>query len=149
MKYVMYSLVGLGLALALWRTQFDRSGQPPLLIADTHLAPSPYAGRAHPAGTVPFGGEPATPSAPAAELYTAHCAHCHGNNGNGHSYVSHYPGMPAVGNLQTSERSAGELRLIIDDGRGAMPAHRHRLRTPDRAALTDYIITTLHHQQQP
>jgi hypothetical protein len=29
-----------------------------------------------------------------------------------------------------------------------MPAHRHRLRTPDRAALTDFIITTLH-QQQP
>lgn len=144
MKYVMYSIVLIGLALALWRIRFDRSGQPPLLMADTHLEPSPYPGRAHLPGTVPLGGEPATPSFPAAELYTAHCAHCHGRSGNGESYLSRYPGMPAVGNLQTSERTADELSLIIDDGRGAMPAHRHRLRTADRAALTDYIITTLH-----
>ncbi len=145
MKYIIYSVVFIGLALALWRTQFDRSGQPPLLIADSHIKPSPYPIRPHPAATVPLGEEPCTPTTPATELYTAHCAHCHSSNGDGLSYVSSYPGMPAVGNLQTSERSADELRLIIDDGRGAMPAHRHRLRAADRAALTDYVITIRPH----
>ncbi len=142
MKYIIYSIAALGLLTALWRIQFDRSGQPPLLISDTHIPTSARAARPHPSGTIPQGDESTTTSN-TAELYRIHCAHCHGSNGNGQSYTGRYPGMPTVANLTNSERSATELHQIISDGRGAMPAFRHRLPANHHTSLTDYILTTL------
>lgn len=143
MKYFIYSLAALGLLAALWRIQFDHSGQPALWISDTHIPTSQRASRPHPYGTIPQGTESVYASDHTAELYRIHCAYCHGSNGNGQSYTARYPGMPTVANLTTSERSASELHQIISNGRGAMPAFRHRLPTNQHTSLTDYILTTL------
>ncbi len=139
MKYAFYIITGLLALAAIWRIAFDHTGQPARIVFDTPTQPI-VTRTPHPAGTVTYGEEPpATGSG--AELFTWHCTHCHGSQGNGQSYTAQYPGMPAVGNLQTTERPAAELRQIIQDGRGAMPAFRNRLRTADIEVLLQHIHT--------
>lgn len=125
-----------------WRLGGDSAGLPGQLIFDTPRQPL-LTRRPHPAGTIPFGQTERT--APTGrELYTRHCAHCHGQNGDGQSYVSHYPGMSAVGNLQTNERSNDERYLILQEGRAAMPAFRHRLSPAELRELRTFLPTLLH-----
>ena len=140
MKYGIFIIFALIAAVAVWRICGDTAGQPPLLISDMS-GPELQTRSPHPAGTVPLNGEPVTPTGTGAELFAAHCAHCHGSTGDGRSYIGSYPGMPAVGNLQTSERPQSELHQIINDGRGAMPAFRQRLREPDRLEILNHIHT--------
>ena len=137
MKYFFWIiLVLLALAAAL-RIGFDYSGQPTRLVFDTPEQ-ALTTRRPHPAGVVPYGTEtPATGTG--AELFAIHCAHCHGTDGSGRSYTARTPGMPAVGNLITSERPAEEQSLILEEGRGAMPAFHQRLRTDNRRALLQHI----------
>lgn len=140
MKYGFYTFCALLFAIVIWRICGDTAGQPPLLISDMS-GPGLQTRSPHPVGTVPLNGEPMTATGTGAELFTAHCAHCHGNSGNGQSYIGSYPGMPAVGNLQTSERPQAELHQIINDGRGAMPAFRQRLREADRLEILNHLHT--------
>lgn len=140
MKYGFYILCALLVGIAIWRICGDTAGQPPLLISDMS-GPRLQTRSPHPAGTVPLNGEPITPTGTGAELFAAHCAHCHGNNGDGQSYISRYPGMPAVGNLQTSERPQSELHQILNEGRGSMPAFHQRLRDADRLEILNHLHT--------
>ncbi len=140
MKYGLLTICVLISAIVIWRICGDTAGQPPLLINDMS-GPLLHTRSPHPAGTVPLNGEPTAPTGTGAELFAVHCAHCHGNSGDGQSYISRYPGMPAVGNLQTSERPQPELHQIISDGRGAMPAFRQRLRDADRLEILNHLRT--------
>lgn len=99
---------------------------------------------APPAGVVPF-GEAAAPR-PAAPLYHNNCATCHGITGNGQSYVSNYPGMPAVGDLTATNKTTEELLHSLQNGRGAMPAFRNRLSPQEAEALIHHIHTQLKKQ---
>lgn len=140
MKYIIPISVVLAVAAAIWRIGPDTSGQPARLVFDTPDRQLSIR-TPHPVSSIPFG--PATsPTGNGAELFARHCAHCHGTNGSGQSYVSRYAGMPSVGNLQTSERSAQELHHILRDGRGAMPAFGQRLQNTDRNRLIDFIHTS-------
>lgn len=139
MKYAFYLITGLLALAAIWRIGLDRAGQPARPVFDTPARPS-VPRSPHPAGVVPFGAA-TTATGSGAELFSIHCAHCHGAAGNGHSYTAAQPGMPAVGNLQTTERTAEELRLILENGRGAMPAFEPRLRAADHHELLMHIHT--------
>ena len=139
MKYAFYIITGLLALAAIWRIALDRTGQPARVVFDTPTQPLTTR-TPHPAGTTPYCKE-AQASGTGAELFSWHCAHCHGAQGNGQSYTAQYPGMPAVGNLQTTERPAAEWRLIIQDGRGSMPAFRNRLRAADIENLLQHIHT--------
>ena len=108
------------------------------LIQDMYATPS-RPRTAPPAGSLPY-GEVAISEDSAPTLFTNHCATCHGNTGDGHSYVSAYPGMPGVGNLTTTAKSAPELNHSIFHGRGAMPAFQNRLNEAEISTLTNYII---------
>lgn len=99
---------------------------------------------APPAGIIPFGNTRA--SLPAETLFKNNCAACHGTAGNGQSYVAHYAGMPAVGNLTTLNKTPDELQRSLMLGRGAMPAYRNRLNNQEAKSLIQYILT--HLQQQ-
>ncbi len=139
MKYIFYICTGALALAALWRIGLDTGGQPARLVFDTPVQ-AESTNRPHPVGIVPFGGvPPATGSG--AELFAIHCAHCHGAGGSGQSFTAARPGMPAVGNLQTTERTAAERRQIMENGRGAMPAFRTRLSTPDLSNIHQHIIT--------
>ncbi len=141
MKYRLTIIITLGLILtaaALWRIDFDRTGQPARIVFDTP-AKELSTRRPHPQDSIPFGDAPDTPTSSGPELFTAHCAHCHGVDGSGSSYVSRYPGMPSVGNLTASERSQEEQHLILKEGRGAMPAFSSRLSPADIRALLQHI----------
>lgn len=99
---------------------------------------------APPAGAVPFGETRAT--LPAETLFKNNCAACHGTAGNGQSYVAHYAGMPAVGNLTILNKTPDELKRSLMLGRGAMPAYLNRLNNQEAESLIQYILT--HLQQQ-
>ena len=139
MKYLFYIITGVLALAAIWRIGFDTGGQPARLVFDT--PDRKISTRTpHPAGSIPFGPElPATGSG--AELFAIHCVHCHGASGDGRSYIAIHTGMPAVGNLQTTERTPEELRQITVEGRGAMPAFRDRLHRANLDALLQHIIT--------
>lgn len=139
MKYLFLIVSGIAALAAIWRIEFDYTGQPARLVFDTPALPLGTR-RPHPATAIPFGNEPAATGS-GKELFTIHCAHCHGIKGDGQSYTAARPGMPAVGNLQTTERSADELRQIIEEGRGAMPAFRQHLRRADQNVIHQYILT--------
>ncbi|MBR3926112.1 MAG: cytochrome c [Akkermansia sp.] len=141
MKYRLTIIITLALILtaaALWRIDFDRTGQPARIVFDTP-AEELSTRRPHPKDSIPFGEAPDTPTDSGPELFTAHCAHCHGADGSGNSYVSRYPGMPSVGNLTASERTQEEQHLIIKEGRGAMPPFSSRLSPADIRALLQLI----------
>ncbi len=141
MKYSPAIIISLALILtaaALWRIDFDRTGQPARIVFDTPEEELSTR-RPHPKDSIPFGDTPDTPTASGLELFTAHCAHCHGADGSGSSYVSRYPGMPSVGNLTASERTQEEQHLILNEGRGAMPAFNSRLSPTDILALLHHI----------
>ena len=141
MKYRLAIIITLGLILtaaALWRIDFDRTGQPARIVFDTP-AEELSTRRPHPKDSIPFGGAPDTPTDSGPELFTAHCAHCHGADGSGSSYVGRYPGMPSVGNLTASARSQEEQHLILKEGLGAMPAFNSRLSPADIRALLQHI----------
>lgn len=126
---------------AAWRLSYDSAGLPGQIIFDTPRQPL-LTRRPHPAGAVPFGQTELT--APTGrELFTRHCAHCHGQNGDGQSYVSCYPGMPAVGNIQTNERNNDERYLILLEGRASMPSFRHRLSPTELEELRSFLPTLL------
>ena len=139
MRYLFYIVTGLLAMAAAWRIGLDHAGQPARFVFDTPA--QPLATRVpHPAGTIPFGDEPAA-TGTGDELFAIHCAHCHGADGSGRSYTAAQPGMPAVGNLQTTERPATELRQIMEEGRGAMPVFQRRLLPADKDNIHQYILT--------
>ncbi len=78
----------------------------------------------------------ATPSfaAPdAAKLYAENCARCHQLDGKG--LVGAYPGL--VGDKITIGPAPAAIRLLLD-GKGEMPAFRHRMTDEDMAAALSY-----------
>lgn len=95
-----------------------------------------------PPGSLPY-GEHAVPDIPPHLLYEWKCAICHGANGRASSYTAAHPDMPAVGDLAATDKPEGELRLIIMDGRGAMPAFASRLSGQEVDALLAYILRQL------
>lgn len=139
MKPLFYIATGILALAAIWRIGLDHAGQPPRFVFDTPSQPLSTR-TPHPAGVVPFGNEPAATGS-GADLFAIHCAHCHGADGSGQSYTAAQPGMPAVGNLQITERTGDDLHQIIEEGRGAMPAFRHRLRRADSGNIHRYIQT--------
>lgn len=95
-----------------------------------------------PPGSLPY-GEHAVPAIPPRLLYERKCAICHGTNGRASSYTAAHPDMPAVGDLASTDKQEDELRLIMMDGRGAMPAFASRLSEQAADALLAYILRQL------
>lgn len=78
------------------------------------------------------GGRGGAPQGPGANLYTTNCAVCHGATRTGQ------PGsIPSLVNI-AARLNAGELRSVIADGRGQMPAF-HQLNATDLDALIAYL----------
>lgn len=145
----IFTIIG-GMALALTATllvlQTQYGGAAPVqLISDmAYEAPAIQKRLAPPPGAIYF-GEPLPPR-PADTLFLHNCSACHGASGNGQSYVSQYPGMPTVGNLTTTTKTTHELLHSLQNGRGAMPAFRNRLRPQEAEALINHIHTQLKKQ---
>ncbi len=118
-------------------------GPQPQLITDM-VTPQQQHTISPPAGLVPFGNT--RPPQAAEHLFRNNCAACHGASGNGQSYVANYPGMPAVGNLTTINKTPEELLHSLLHGRGAMPGFRNTLNQTEAKSLIQHIIT--HLQQQ-
>ena len=131
------------LSLLLGLQHCGHPAQPTQILPDMDTA-NRRATTAPPAGAVPFGETRAT--LPAETLFKNNCAVCHGAAGDGQSYVAHYAGMPAVGNLTTLNKAPDELKHSLMQGRGAMPAFRNRLNNQEADSLIQYILT--HLQQQ-
>ena len=144
MKYLFYIITGSAALTALWNIFLNPHVQSARVTFDTPVQ-ALSTRRPHPQGSIPI-APATTATGTGAELFIAHCTHCHGSDGNGQSYVSRYAGMPAVGNLTTSERSPEEISQILHEGRGAMPAFGSRLRPSDLQELLLYITTHLRKQ---
>lgn len=127
---------------------FSGNSSSPLLYNPDMAASASQRRIPPPSGSVPFGNP--VRATPAALLYEWKCAICHGADGRASSYTAMQPSMPAVGNLAETGTSATEMRHVITQGRGAMPAFSHRLSEGETDALIDYIRQTIQHSpRQP
>ena len=143
MKKPLYLILIIGVALtAAALLILPTTTAPPIQLIQDMAAPHPSTRSAPPTGVVPFGTTAPAPL-PAHQLYSYHCAACHGADGSGQSYVSHYSGMPSVGNLQSPTSDTAEQLRIIREGRGAMPAFGKRLSEAEILALHQHIHTHL------
>lgn len=148
MKRILTILGGMALTLSatllVLQTQYNHM-QPVQWISDMATDGATVQHRiAPPPGAIPFGE--ATAPRPADPLFLNNCAACHGSNGNGQSFVSNYPGMPAVGDLTTTTKTTAELLHSLQHGRGAMPAFRNRLSQQEAETLIQHIRTQLKKQ---
>jgi polyvinyl alcohol dehydrogenase (cytochrome) len=77
--------------------------------------------------------EPPPPDPDGATIYQQNCALCHSTDGAGGSG----PSLVGVGDRYTVD----DLRAIVQDGRGTMPAWEGELTPEEIAAVVDYIST--------
>lgn len=143
MKKPLYIILIISIALAAAALLIiPTTSAPPIQLIQDMAEPRPGARITPPAGVVPYGTTASAPL-PAQQLYSYHCAACHGTDGSGQSYISHYSGMPSVGNLQSPTSETEEQLRIIREGRGAMPAFGKRLSEAEIQTLHQHIITQI------
>lgn len=70
------------------------------------------------------------------KLYTSNCARCHGANGKGHTQLGQEMGVP---DLTTSTISNAEIKRIILDGDGDMPAFKKKLTAAQINSLVNEV----------
>lgn len=75
------------------------------------------------------------------QAYGRYCARCHGEDGRGDpKAVRLNPKLDLVRSEMVREGDLTRVRGSIDDGRGAMPAFRHKLSVEEIEALSAYTI---------
>jgi mono/diheme cytochrome c family protein len=74
-------------------------------------------------------------------LYATNCLICHGERGKGDGVIgaSLRPPPADLTAPQTKAKSDKDLRVVILDGRGAMPAWKNRLKEQDVQNVLAYI----------
>ncbi len=71
-----------------------------------------------------------------AKIYNIHCANCHGSNGAGAM-----PGMPDFRRGQSLFKNNAFLVLVLEEGRGIMPAYRGLLTTQEMLDVIAHLRT--------
>lgn len=71
-----------------------------------------------------------------AKLYNIHCTNCHGSNGAGAM-----PGMPDFRRGQSLFKNNAFLVLVLEEGRGIMPAYRGLLTTQEMLDVIAHLRT--------
>lgn len=81
-------------------------------------------------GTRPDGEDGLAADASAEQIYRKKCQFCHGQNGNG-------GGAPAL--TAAASRPDAEIRKVIHDGDGKMPAFSRQLTAEQIDAMVNYV----------
>lgn len=75
-------------------------------------------------------------------VYTANCARCHGGDGMSHTSMGQMTEAPNLSDAAwQSRRSNARMISSVMNGRGEMPAFKHKLSRQDIAAAVAYVRT--------
>lgn len=87
--------------------------------------------------------DPKTNAAEGKELFTAKCALCHGQDGQGKPAMAKMFSVPAQSmNLilqRTTKKTDNDLKAVVLNGRGKMPAFKDKLKDAEISAVLGYI----------
>lgn len=79
------------------------------------------------------------------EVYTANCARCHGGDGMSRTSMGQMTEAPDLTDAAwQSRRSTARMIASVANGRGEMPAFKHKLSRPDIAAAVAYVRSLKH-----
>ena len=76
-----------------------------------------------------------------AAAFKTNCAACHGADGRGQGPIGKALHVKDLGSDEVQSQSDQELKKIIADGKGKMPAYKSKLSDDDIAALVTFIRT--------
>ena len=72
-------------------------------------------------------------------VYKAKCASCHGADGKGQTAIGKRLDMKDLGSSDVQDKHDSELKLMIQDGKGKMPAYKGKLTDEQIESLVTYI----------
>ncbi len=81
------------------------------------------------------GGEKAEAQA----LFKKDCAMCHGADGSAQTPMGKSLKIPDLHSAAVQQKSDAELKTIISDGKGKMPAYKNKLKAEEIKDLVTYI----------
>lgn len=85
--------------------------------------------------------KPAPKKVSAAAVYTQNCARCHGADGAGTGLGKSLDAPDLTDPDVQREMSAARIRQVINNGDGAMPAFKNKLKPNEVSAVTGYVRT--------
>ncbi len=74
-----------------------------------------------------------------AELFKSKCAACHGPDGKGQTAMGKNLKLRDLSSEEVQKQSDGELKTIVENGKGKMPAFKGKLNDEQIEALMQYI----------
>lgn len=74
-----------------------------------------------------------------AELFKSKCAACHGPDGKGQTAMGKNLKLRDLSSEEVQKQSDGELKTIVENGKGKMPAFKGKLNDEQIEALVQYI----------
>lgn len=74
-------------------------------------------------------------------LYKAKCASCHGVDGKGQTPIGKKLNIKDLGSNDVQNKHDSELKLIIENGKGKMPAYKGKLTDEQIESLVTYLRT--------
>jgi len=82
---------------------------------------------------------PAAPQSGSESIYKTKCAACHSPDGSGNSSVGKAMGVHDLRSPDVQKMTDDQLKQIIHDGKGKMPAYGNQLKDSEIAGLVAYI----------
>jgi|SRR5689334_11356864 len=74
-----------------------------------------------------------------ADLYKGKCAMCHGQDGSGNTPMGKNFKLRDLGSADVQKQSDGDLKTIIDKGKGKMPAYNGKLSSTQIDELVKFV----------
>ncbi len=76
-----------------------------------------------------------------AEVYKAKCAMCHGADGKGQTPMGKNLKLKDLGSVEVQSVHDSELKTMIEDGKGKMPANKGKLTNQQVEDVIQYVRT--------
>jgi mono/diheme cytochrome c family protein len=78
-------------------------------------------------------------SEPGAAVYKSKCASCHGVDGKGQTAIGKKLNLKDLASSDVQNKHHSELKLLIENGKGKMPAYKDKLTNEQIEKLVTYI----------
>ncbi len=80
-------------------------------------------------------------AADGAAIFKAKCAMCHGPDGKGETSMGKSLKLRDLGSADVQKQTDADLKKIIEDGKGKMPAYKAKLAASEADALVAFLRT--------